>query len=387
MILYVSLFSIITSAIIALYNWRINKNALLLTGIFVIVSTYGLTHYFTVYHLDEFWTAIFYGNFSPFWYLPGALLYLYTRNTLFDRPLFSSWKDALHFIPFVLQAINMAPYILSPFDYKLEMARLILTDINNVRKHATGFFLSPEFSFVTRPSLMIIYITFCFRMIYRYSHKEQEALAKNKQNRLVYNWLITLNLASLIVSAGFLSLTLKLYDNQAITKIKIDSEPTHLISGIAFAVLPLALIVLFPQILYGMPVAIASKKGKKSSVTKVVDADDPLAETAESIIEYLQVEKPYLNPDFDLEDIEDALEIPKHHIIYCFTIILQKKFTAYRSWIRVEHAKELLKSGTADTLSIDGIGSQSGFPSRSSFYATFKAETGMTPSQYLEKLS
>lgn len=386
MILYVSLFSIITSAIIAIYNWRINKNALLLTGIFVIVSTYGLTHYFTVYHHDEFWTAIFYGNLSPFWYLPGALLYLYTRNTLLDKPLFNSWKDTLHLIPFILQAINMAPYILSSFDFKLEMARLILTDINNVRTHASGFFLPPAFSFVTRPTLMIIYILLSFRLIYRYSHQEQSTLDKNKQNRLVYNWLITLNLASLIVSAGFLSLTMKLYDHP-ISKILIDSEPTHLISGIAFAVLPLALIVLFPQILYGMPVAIASKKGKKASVTKVVDADDPLAETAESIIEYLQTEKPYLNPDFDLEDIEEALEIPKHHIIYCFAYILDKKFTAYRSWIRVEHAKELLKSGTADTLSIDGIGSQSGFPSRSSFYATFKAETGMTPSQYLESIA
>ena len=386
MILYVSLFSIITSAIIAIYNWRINKNALLLTGIFVIVSTYGLTHYFTVYHHDEFWTAIFYGNLSPFWYLPGALLYLYTRNTLLDKPLFNGWKDTLHLIPFVLQAINMAPYILSSFDFKLEMARLILTDINNVRTHAAGFFLSPSFSFVTRPTLMIIYILLSFRLIYRYSHQERSTLDKNKQNRLVYNWLITLNLASLIVSAGFLSLTMKLYD-QPISKILIDSEPTHLISGIAFAVLPLALIVLFPQILYGMPVAVASKKVKKASTAKVIDAEDPLAETAESIIEYLQAEKPYLNPDFDLEDIEEALDIPKHHIIYCFAYILDKKFTSYRSWIRVEHAKELLKAGTADTLSIDGIGSQSGFPSRSSFYATFKAETGMTPSQYLEKLS
>jgi AraC-like DNA-binding protein len=53
----------------------------------------------------------------------------------------------------------------------------------------------------------------------------------------------------------------------------------------------------------------------------------------------------------------------------------------------VEHAKELLKGGSADSLSIDGIGSQSGFPSRSSFYATFKAETGMTPSQYLETIT
>jgi AraC-like DNA-binding protein len=68
-------------------------------------------------------------------------------------------------------------------------------------------------------------------------------------------------------------------------------------------------------------------------------------------------------------------------------MILQKKFTAYRSMVRVEHAKELLHAGTADSLSIDGIGAQSGFSSRSGFYATFKAETGMTPSQYLEKIA
>lgn len=384
MILYISLFSIITSAIIAIYNWRINKNALLLTGIFVIFSTYGLTHYFTIYNLDAFWTAIFYGNLSPLWYLPGGMLYLYTRNTLTDRP--SSWKDAIHLVPFVLQAINMAPYIFSSFEYKQEMAQLILTDINNVRTHASGFFLPPAFAFVTRPSLILIYVFFCFRLIYGYSHKEQIALTKNKQNRLVYNWLITLNFAILIVSAGFLSLTLKLYD-QPISKIMIDSEPTHLASGVAFALLPLALIVLFPQILYGMPVAVTNKKAKKVSSMAVVETDDPLSETAESILDYLQAEKPYLNPDFDLEDIEEALEIPKHHITYCFAFILNKKFTSYRSWIRVEHAKGLLKSGSADTLSIDGIGSQSGFPSRSSFYATFKTETGMTPSQYLETLN
>jgi AraC-like DNA-binding protein len=103
-------------------------------------------------------------------------------------------------------------------------------------------------------------------------------------------------------------------------------------------------------------------------------------------VDYINAEKPYLNEAFDIEDIAEKLDIPRHHIIYCFTMILQKKFTAYRSMMRVEHAKELLHAGTADSLSIDGIGAQSGFSSRSGFYATFKAETGMTPSQYLESI-
>ena len=266
MIFYISLFSIITSLILAIYNWRINKNALFLAGIFIIFSTYGLTHYFTVYYLDVFWTAIFYGNFSPFWYLPGALLYLYTRNTLSDKNTLLEWKDLIHLLPFLIQAINLAPYILSPFSEKLETAQLLITDINNVRTAGRGFLLSPIFSFVSRPTLIIFYLLFSFRLIAQYFRNQRENLPQNKQNKLVFSWLITLNLIALIVAAGFLILTLKLYD-QPVNRILIDSEPNHIISGFAFALLPFLLIVLFPQILYGMPLAIPLKKAKKEPVS------------------------------------------------------------------------------------------------------------------------
>lgn len=384
MILYISLFSIITSAIIAIYNWRINPNALLLTGIFGIFSTYGLTHYFTVYHHDVFWTAIFYGNLSPLWYLPGPMLYLYTRNTLTDRSLFEKKKDYLHLLPFLVQIINLSPYIFSSFDHKLETASLLIADINNVRTLGAGFLIPPTISFITRPSFVMIYALLSLTLVYKYGAKEHENLIKNKQNKLVYNWIITLCLVTFIVSAGFLYLTVHLYD-ASVTRVILESEPTYLIAGTAFAVLPFVLIVFFPQVLYGMPLAVSSKKVAKVTIP-VVDASDPLAETAQLIVDYINAEKPYLNEAFDIEDIAEKLDLPKHHIIYCFTMILQKKFTAYRSMMRVEHAKELLHAGTADSLSIDGIGAQSGFSSRSGFYATFKAETGMTPSQYLESL-
>lgn len=384
MILYISLFSIITSAIIALYNWRINQNALLLTGIFGIFSTYGLTHYFTVYQNHVFWTAIFYGNLSPFWYLPGPLLYLYTRNTITDKNVFSSRKDLFHLLPFLIQFINIAPYLFSSFDYKLETARLILNDINQVRSAGAGFFIPPSISFLTRPILVIFYALASFVLLNKYQNEDAQSLERNKQNKLVYNWLISLNLVTSIVAAGFLFLTVRLY-NLPVNKVIIESEPTYYLSGLAFALLPLILIVFFPQVLYGMPIATTAKKSAKITIP-LADSSDPLAETAQIIVNYIKQEKPYLYPDFDIEDIAERLDIPKHHIIYCFTIILQKKFTAYRSTVRIEHAKELLKAGSADTLSIDGIGAQSGFSSRSGFYATFKAETGMTPSQYLESL-
>jgi AraC-like DNA-binding protein len=236
---------------------------------------------------------------------------------------------------------------------------------------------------VTRPSLIIIYACASIFLLIKYRQKERKNLTSNKQNKLVYNWLLTLIFVTLFVAANFLIMTIKLY-MAPVNKVVLESVLAYNISGIAYAILPLALIVFFPKILYGIPIATFAVKAKK---TNLVDVGDPLTETAKVIEAYIQKEKPYLYPDFALEDIEEALDIPKHHITYCFAYILNKKFTAYRSWIRVEHAKELLKGGSADSLSIDGIGSQSGFPSRSSFYATFKAETGMTPSQFLENLA
>ncbi|MFM6913579.1 MAG: helix-turn-helix domain-containing protein, partial [Aquirufa sp.] len=226
----------------------------------------------------------------------------------------------------------------------------------------------------------IIYAIASLILVAKYHRNETH----NKQFRLVYNWLLTLIFVSLIVAGNFLLMTLKLYD-AAVNRVIMESEPTYTISGLAFALLPLTLIVFFPHVLYGIPKAVPTKQAAKITLP-TIDSSDPLTETAQRIVDYIKNEKPYLDSEFDLEDIAEKLDIPKHHIVYCFTIILQKKFTAYRSTIRVEHAKELLKSGTADTLSIDGIGAQSGFSSRSSFYATFKAETGLTPSQYLESI-
>jgi AraC-like DNA-binding protein len=313
------------------------------------------------------------------------MLYIYTRNTLTDRSLFVKKKDYLHLLPFLIQAINISPYIFSSFDHKLETARLLIADINNVRSLGAGFLIPPTISFVTRPSFVILYALASLALVYKYGAQEGEHLTKNKQNKLVFNWIITLCLVVISVAAGFLYLTIDLY-NASVTRVILESEPTYLIAGIAFAILPLALVVFFPQVLYGMPLAVSAKKVAKVTIP-VVDPSDPLTETAQLIVDYINTEKPFLYPEFDIEDIAEKLDIPKHHIIYCFTMILQKKFTAYRAFVRIEHAKELLNAGTADTLSIDGIGAQSGFSSRSGFYATFKAETGMTPSQYLENLA
>jgi AraC-like DNA-binding protein len=113
----------------------------------------------------------------------------------------------------------------------------------------------------------------------------------------------------------------------------------------------------------------------------------PLKALANRITEYLEREKAYLNPSFELTDLARALEVSPKQVSYVCKHLLNKKFTDLRAHLRVEHAKELLKKGLTESITIDAIGVDSGFKSRSTYYEAFKTETGMTPSQYLENLA
>jgi YesN/AraC family two-component response regulator len=123
------------------------------------------------------------------------------------------------------------------------------------------------------------------------------------------------------------------------------------------------------------------KTRKKKDIIKDVD---PFLLLSTEIFDYLEREKPFVDPDFSMSHIAVIFNVPQHHVAYCFNHLLKKKFSTVRTEFKVNHAKELLDKGLTETLSIDGIGEKAGFVTRSNFYSSFKAVTGLTPSEYLE---
>ena len=164
----------------------------------------------------------------------------------------------------------------------------------------------------------------------------------------------------------------------------IDTNPVYLSSGIAYIFLPVALILFFPEVIYGLPQVQNEPKTEKLPLNPVEFAS--YEDLTRKIEYYLKTEKPYLNSSFELADVAIALGASQKQISFACKHILNQKFTDLRTHLRVTHAKELLQKGIAENLTVDAIGSNSGFKSRSTFYEAFKSETGMTPSQYLESL-
>ena len=105
----------------------------------------------------------------------------------------------------------------------------------------------------------------------------------------------------------------------------------------------------------------------------------------ERIIAYIEMEKPYVQVEVSLHDISLAVNIPRIRVSNCFNKELNTSFPAYRNKLRVAHAISLLRRGAHLNTSIEGIAERSGFKSKSIFYAAFKEEYDMTPTEWMKK--
>ncbi len=99
----------------------------------------------------------------------------------------------------------------------------------------------------------------------------------------------------------------------------------------------------------------------------------------------LQSEALHKNPNIKLKHLAEKLEVSSHFLSQLLNDNLDKSFSEYINGWRVESAKKLIKNNTNFTL--EAIGFEAGFSSKSSFYSTFKKVTGVTPAVYKKQVS
>ena len=78
--------------------------------------------------------------------------------------------------------------------------------------------------------------------------------------------------------------------------------------------------------------------------------------------------------------------MPRHHIAYLFKYVLKKSFVDYRNEYRVNYVIEFFKKGGHKHYTLETIGQDAGFNSRSTFFFDFKKNTGKTPMQFLKEM-
>jgi AraC-like DNA-binding protein len=105
-----------------------------------------------------------------------------------------------------------------------------------------------------------------------------------------------------------------------------------------------------------------------------------------SAISYFEDSKDYLDPNFKLSRLAQALAIPKHHLSQVLSLGLQRSFYDLLNQYRIKEVVARLNDPGYDHQTIIEIAYGVGFNSKSTFNTAFKKYMGQTPSAYRERL-
>jgi len=103
------------------------------------------------------------------------------------------------------------------------------------------------------------------------------------------------------------------------------------------------------------------------------------------IYSYFELKKPFLNPDFSINDLAITLKSNRTYISHAINTEAKISFYKLVNRYRVLYAIELLNAGGIEKYTLETFAKQSGFNSMSTFYSFFKEETGCTPKSYIKK--
>jgi AraC-like DNA-binding protein len=110
--------------------------------------------------------------------------------------------------------------------------------------------------------------------------------------------------------------------------------------------------------------------------------DQDFSELARLVEELVLKNRLFTNPELTIMDLSTHLNFHPKQVSNIINTGFNVNFNTFINQFRVNEAILILDSGKAKILSIDGIGKEVGFKSKSSFYTSFKQMTGKTPSQY-----
>ncbi len=88
----------------------------------------------------------------------------------------------------------------------------------------------------------------------------------------------------------------------------------------------------------------------------------------------------YKNPNLSLKDLADEINISSHQLSKFLNNNLGRNFTSYINEFRIDAACSIITSN--DKLTLESVGYDVGFNSKSTFFAAFKKHTGTTPLNY-----
>jgi AraC-like DNA-binding protein len=218
----------------------------------------------------------------------------------------------------------------------------------------------------------IAYVTAVIRLLRAYSERVKASLSTI--DRVSLGWLRR----RLIVYAAIWAIGCALF-----VSVRFEPQAVRLISQIVAFLTALNTFVtgyramLQPEILFGPAESEPRRKYERSSLTP-----EAAASHKARLLELMERERPYLDPEITLPGLAQTLEIPSAHLSRLLNDLLGRNFYEFINRYRVEEAKGRLSGPGAAQDKLIAVAFECGFSSLATFNRVFKEMTGLTPSEF-----
>jgi AraC-like DNA-binding protein len=115
--------------------------------------------------------------------------------------------------------------------------------------------------------------------------------------------------------------------------------------------------------------------------------DDQAEEYLRTLISFVEKNKIFLDRDLTIHDLASQTGIPRHYITQLLNEKHGRNFFTFINEYRVKEVIERFSDPRFNHYTILAIALDSGFNSKTTFNSIFKTQTGLTPSQYREKMT
>ena len=124
----------------------------------------------------------------------------------------------------------------------------------------------------------------------------------------------------------------------------------------------------------------------KSDTPSTIPDDSTDEKLYTEIISFLDEEKPFKNSEFNLNILAKELNTNRSYISKAINTYGNTTFIELINEYRVNESKRLLISKDLKSVTIEAIGKEAGFNSKSTFFRVFKSKTNLTPSFFVSNL-
>jgi AraC-like DNA-binding protein len=320
----------------------------------------------------------------PLNFLIAPFSYLYVRAVLFNEKKIQK-RDVIHLIPFFIVLINYIPFYLLPVNEKVTVIQDSLNYWPTTFKYQAGF-LPENFSILFRLILAIIYLVLQWNLILSYKKVHKESSIQIQISN-VLKWLKLFTITSTVIFFGIIGFMLTVFFLPSYYNDDLLMQIPSLLVSVGFFVMA-AYLLTHPEILSGLPFVKYKEVpsnviNDKSYMFPYINEDYKLE--MERIVDFFKTEKPYLNKDLNINQVSVALAIPSRELSFIINNHFGQRFNDFLNKYRIEYITKKINKEYLSNYTIEGIASEAGFASKSTFNLAFKKYHQCTPTEYFSK--